>query len=231
MDQHSERIWQRGNARQIMREARQRFRTESRENLPAAHVAFASVHYSLIKQYVKSFRLLAAWHAWRAAYHVNVASTILQDNPAFFHNDQIDIMSTIWLRVPEWLGGDRASAEKFLKYALGPNNDREMKPHTRAFLNIRQGEILLQRGDVEGAWDYYCEARHLIYQINDEDLPDREQQLVRVLRHVGFFYYDQGSQGTGVDLLKWGKDLAARVAQDQYPEIVAGAEKRGIDLE
>lgn len=237
MDTLSETIWQRGSTVEIMREARGRFRANSKKDLPGAYVSLASVHYSLVKRYATWWKSpFALWHLWRAAWNIDVAFEVGGRNGDMtkFSPDQVDVISTILAKVPSWLGGDRVCATSLLNSALYLNHpwgSREMKPHTRALMLITLGEIEWQVGSKEQARKHYDEARYLAPVIEVEVSADRERQLVRVLSAVGFFYYDHGGQQyryQAKTLLEQALDLARSVSKDQEEKIIAEWRKRGF---
>lgn len=237
MDIHSERIWQRGSAMVIMREARKCFRDMVDRSPIVAHVTLASDHYSIVKRYMKWWQLpLGLWHLWCAARNVNVAFNIATGRFGFFSTNQIDVMATIWRKVPWWAGGNRNYAESAIVFALGPQHREaaSMKPHTRALLLISLGEIQWQGGQKWDARGNYSRALKLVPEIMRESSDDREQQAVRVLSAVGFFHYYYGStlywEDGGV-LLRQALNLARRVSKDQEEKILAECRKRGLQIE
>lgn len=233
MNKHSDAIWQREDARKIMREARKRFRNERRENPVAAHVALASDHYSLIKRHTNAWwrKPLALWHAWCAAWNANRADDIVGD-PTTLTLDQIDVITTIWAKVPEWLDGKPLRARQLLEFALDHHREREsMKPHTRALMLTTLGDIKYRLGEVDAAWRFYHETESLMPVIETEDSEDRERQLVRVLTTVGFFYYDHAGGNLRLDGLTFVRRaliLARRVSTDQEEKIRVECRKRGL---
>jgi len=229
----SEMIWQRGSARKIMRETRKWFRTNAIEDLPSAYIALASAHYSLVKRYVNRWwkKPLAVWHVWRAAWNVNIALAVAGGNTSRFGVDQIDVITTILAKAPSWLGGDCVCALSLLNSALYlnvPAGDT-MKPHTRALMLITLGDLEWNVGNSELARRHYDEARKLISAIEIEGSPDRELQLIRVLKKVGFFYFDDSYESDryfGEKLLTRALELAREFSKDQTEEILAEWKKR-----
>ncbi|MEK7112355.1 MAG: hypothetical protein AAB875_03425, partial [Patescibacteria group bacterium] len=146
MDEHRKMIWQRGDARQIMREARRRFSSLS----PQSQVALASAHYSLVKRYWSWWQWpLALWHMWRAWANANMAVTLV-DDPVRLTSDQIDVVTTIWIKSPGFLR-DLRRAEHLLTFAL--IEKPAMKPHTNALMLITLRDILWKRGEGDYAWE------------------------------------------------------------------------------
>lgn len=227
MDTHTEAIWNRGNAREIMREARKRFREElAKGNHTSAHTALASAHYSLVKRYLSPapirVRHLAVWHMWRAAVHAN---EVRGSNLDF---DQVDVVSTILSKAPWWLGGDASTALSLVTRALINERDygMPMVPHTKAFFLIRRAEIYMKWGmhaiQVEGCYDA---ASRLLPDITDE------RQKCRVLSAIGFFEFDTLGVNYGQQAIAEALGIAHRVSRDQYDKILTEAWKRGMDLD
>lgn len=231
MDKYSEMIWQRGPVVEIMPEARKRFRETVETNPVAAHVALASVHHSLVKRYMvtRQQKLLVAWHGWRALFHARTADRLGLKN---FH--QADVVSSVLLR---GFASDRRRALEIIKQALyssAPSESAEMDPHTRALMLCNLGEMEYRTGTPKRAYERYAEARNLISSIEAEDSSDREQQLVRVLAKVGFFYYEHGSKPErywATKLVGRAINLADSVAKDQAEKIRAEAHRCGYRLE
>ena len=223
--------WNRGLARFIMQDGRARLRAAKKT--PGARVAFASDHYTLAKRYLGFWwRPVAAWHMACAARQVNLASRGAES--VQFNADQVDVMTTIWAKVPRVLGGNRAKALDYLESALALDfwDVEHLKPHTRALMLISLGG-LVHRDDAEGAWKCYEKAEGLIPAIEKEDASDRAQQLVRVLSAVGFFYIDNGAEELGRqgrELVRRARVLAGRVSKDQLLKIQAGCRQRYIKL-
>ncbi len=235
MNAYSEKIWRRGSAVEIMREGRERFRESVALSPIAAHVALASVHYSLIKRYMNSWwqKPLAFWHLWRAAWNINTAFRFADGGINAFGIDQIDVATRVLAKTPSWLGGDRVCASSLLNSALflnSPAGDR-MKPHTRALMLITLGDIEWEAGGQEQAWAHYTAARRLLSAIEEEDVPDRERQLIRVLAAIGLFYYDHSPLSERYwarKLVTRAIDLAHQVSKDQERKIIAEWHKRGF---
>src|SRR3989344_4429412 len=213
MDTHSEQIWQRGSASEIMQEARKRFHEMASKGSVAAHVALASVHYSLVKRYMVWWRRpIAVWHMWRAVCHSNKAG----EEARFFRYmtlDQIDVVTTIWRGASPWLGGGVRKAKKGVTFALGPDHPeaRAIKPHTRALLLISLGEIEWQSGAKDDSRGRYFLASSLVPAVLQEEFDDRERQAARILSAVGFFYLDNGGAVTcisGRQMISEALDLA-----------------------
>lgn len=234
MDSLGEKIWKRGSAREIMREAQRRFNDVVRKDPVAAHVALASVHYSLVKRYMEAWwqKPLAVWHLRRAVRHAEFAGNRARLF-SWMTIDQIDVVTTIWRKAPFWLGGDMRLARRGVQSALSSfhTGANSVKPHTRALLLISRGEIERLAGDMVAAQEDYDAAFALVPAIEGEDSPDREYQLVRVLSAVGFFEYDHGSDSGKY----WAKkkitcalDLAHRTSRDQEEKILTECRKRGL---
>lgn len=233
MDSHAEKIWQRGSARQIMEEARRRFRMDKWQDLTGAHVALASAHYSLVKRYLGSWwqRPLAAWHMWRAVLHAKKAHVLSgRTREGMLKANLADVVTRIYTVAPSWLGGDPRTAERLLEFTLDsryPEADF-MKPHARALMLITLGDLKWRQGSTV-AWEHYDKARELIPAIEAEDSPDREKQLVRVMSAVGFFYYDHGHEELreeGEELINEAANLAGRHSADQFLKIGSEWAKR-----
>ena len=225
MDSHAAMIWQRGSARQIMREARKRFEVASQDDLPSAYVALASTHYSLVKRYRGSWPglVVAAWHVWRAVWNVNCACAVMNGSVSHFSADQVDVITTIWVKTPRWMGGDPVAVISLLNTVLYLNPP-PMKPHTRALMLIRLAE-LETHDDLGDPRNRIEEAEMLIPSIKKEDSEDREQQLVRILFKIGVFYLERhsgiASFTRATDYLDEALSLADRVSKDQAAKIRA----------
>lgn len=224
-------IWQRGSAREIMREARLRYR-ESWEKDPAgAHVALASTHYSLVKRYVESWWQwpLGLWHLRGAVFHANQAT----NSGVLSTFEQVDVCSTILSK--SLSRRDREKAEVLVVKALVslPLHAVSVgvKSHTHALLWCTLGEVRLKNGDMVSASTAFSRALGLVKSIEEEISEDREEQLSRVLAKIGFFVYDHVDRGTGVYYLKRAYGAAwNRGATDQVEKVKAGCRKRGIQL-
>lgn len=233
MDKYSEMIWQCGSAREIMQEARKRFRVDSRRNLLNAHVAFASVHYSLVKRYMAWWKKpVAAWHMWRASEHAHAAYNAAgADTFAAMTIDQIDVVTRIWSKsISRW---PLQLAAEGIVFALAYHPERDgMKPHTRALMLITLGEIEYGSGNLEDSRRRIREAENLIRLVMKESSEDREQQLVRVLFGIGAFYREHHSGKTeflwSQDYIEQALDLADRVSTDQAAKIRAWRGKLGV---
>ena len=237
MDAHAESIWNRTKSREkTLTEAYWRFDRDFSRNHMGAHIALASTYYSLVKRNLglKPGVVLAFWDMRQAVVHVNRAVEFAEhlENLSV---DELDVVSRIWLKVPWWLGGDIERAEKAILNALDLNHREAvtMKPHTRANLDISLGEIYFKSHGLSVAEYYHDQARQLIPKIREEESADREQQLVRVLTAVGFFYNDHGDPREQVEagnFLREAYALAQLVACDQIDKIEKGCRRRGIDL-
>lgn len=232
MDAHTEMIWQRGSARQIMREAHKRFQDTLEDSPEAARVALASAHYSVAKRYLRFWwqRPLAAWHMLQAASHAEIVCELRDLGWFKFTADQVDVIATILSKVPSWLGGNSERARRYLEDALWRHDDEyPMKPHTRALMLITLGGIESRRVGVSQAKEYYERARKLIPEIETEDSPDRERQLVRVMAGVAFFEYDHELEKYFArKMIGRARDLAEKVSPDQAEKIRAECLRRGI---
>lgn len=224
MSEQSDRIWQRGDARQIMKEARQQFYgTVAAGRETDALITLASVHYSLAKRYWNGlWKLVGAWHLWRAC--INIANVDVTKMSL----DQIDVCSTVWSKAPRWLGGDQGRAFTAIRFALELHPDTEsMKPHTRALLHITLGNIEMQdptKHQGHAAVQYRA-AEAMVHLIEEE------KQLVRVLAAIGFFYFDTGGDHmTWYSYLVEALSLAQKVSRDQEEKIRNGLRKRRILL-
>lgn len=229
MDAHKEAIWNRGNAREIMKGARFRFNTAgagvSLDRAVEAHVALASTHYSLVKRYLSPapiwLRHLAVWHMWRAMVHAKLAFQYNVLDP-----DQTDVVSTILVKAPKWLGGDPHGATRLINKSL--LSKKEMSPHTKAFLLIRYGDAGMKLGKPSTeVVKYYDEALRLEGTITDD------RQRCRVLAAIAFFKIDHDpylSSGiSGTVLIREAAELAKKVSRDQYEKILVECKKRYID--
>lgn len=250
-DQHKDDIWQRGDARKIMREARVRFRRDLQvekspgahlvllEQTPESHVALASTHYSLVKRYLAPapiwMRPLAVWHMRRAVVHVKKA-----DRLGFDNYDQVDVAATILTKAPWWLGGDINRALYLVEDALfnmEPLDEMpEMLPHTRSFLEIRMAEILMRKGRTpRQVARWYRSAYEREGEINSESDADMAwRQWVRIASDCGFFFYDHGLGSEGQYLIRTalvmsrGKHGFGPSSLDQEKKILAEMHKRGL---
>jgi len=98
----SDMIWQRGDAREIMREARAHLRATHKENV-AAHIGLASAHYSLVKRYLEGWRrLIGAWHMLRATSHAQYAAIMASHQERELSLDQVDVVTTILAKANRW---------------------------------------------------------------------------------------------------------------------------------
>ncbi|MBI2086864.1 MAG: hypothetical protein HYT69_01710 [Candidatus Zambryskibacteria bacterium] len=227
----SELIWQRGSAREIMREARERFRDSI--GLPAGkHVALASVHYSLTKRYLDRWWQipLAWWHSWRAVIHARKAYAM-----GVTDYNQADVVSRI---LSKGITRDRRRAMEILQQVLSyipASESAELLPHARALMLCTLGELEWRRGNTHLARRNYYDALQLVPAIEQELSDDRERQLVRVLKAIVFFYLDHGDSNDiymlGVELLKRTLELTRRVSKDQEEKVLAGCRRRGISIE
>ena len=224
-DKHGESIWNRGDARKIMREARKRFSSDT--DPVSAHCGLASAHYSLVKRYVRPAPIwlwhLAIWHMWRAAVHAKRAHKLGLDKA-----DQVDVVSRILLKVPRWLGGGPKLAAKIAQLALqydAHNEQAEMLPHTRALLLMTLAECQERRGgSLRDGFSYCRQALDLEADIRKEK--ERRialQQLCRVKKQAGAFYLRHPENiidlGFGRHLLYEAELLAMDVSRDQLLEI------------
>ncbi len=232
-DTHADDIWQRKSARQIMKEARKRFRElEAVGDYAGASTQLGSVHYSLIKRYLSPepiwVRFLAVWHMWRAVFHAHRVSFGLM--PRTFN--QVDVVTTILSKAPKWLGGDveTAHALALSAFAMPWLYEGEMSLHTRALLLIRLGELGLEVKKKQTPWEVesnYSQALDIATAVSDQ------QQLCRILSSVGFFYVDYpelGKRDQGIDNLEYALAIAYAVSKDQEGKILGECRKRGIDL-
>lgn len=214
-----------------MKEARKNFALDSVSNLPSAHIALASVHWSQVSQYAFTFYLkpLASWHVWRATSNVKVALLKLGVKvDEYFNSDQIEVAARILAKSPQWLGGDRVLAHSVLTTVLMKRLFHKMKPHTRALLMITLAEIDASWGKIESGIRHMQDARFLIKEIEVEDCDDREQQLVRVLSAVGFFLFDHERNEEYYWMIVRARELARRVAPSQLPKIEHERKVRGM---
>lgn len=238
MDAHAQAIWSGSKSRKkILEEARFRFRRDVKTSPVAAHVSMASVRYSLVKRSWPWMPHLALFDMRRAVVHSNrgLGNARYLDSMTA---DQLDVVSTVWRRAPWWLGGSTALARRAIEAALKPDYFEvgRMKPHTRALLLISLVDILWREKKHGEAWRRLEEAKQLVPAIKEEDSPDREHQLVRVYKHIGFFERDH----TEVDSIAWnlslmylrgGLDLARRIgARGQELDIIAGIKKRKLPI-
>ncbi|MBX4195804.1 hypothetical protein KW796_02530 [Candidatus Parcubacteria bacterium] len=249
MNAYKEAIWNRGDAREIMREARRRFRVLMRdsefEHTPDPHVALASTHYSLVKRY-KKFDPRAIWHAWRAAKHANAAANL--DAVSHYKNitpDQADVLSTILTKVPKPLGGSLSRARSIARVAL--HRAEEMLPHTYAFLILRLAEIDLALGFAKGVvLDKYIRAKSLKESVlSEEDKVMAKRQWCRIASAIGLFYIDILEEDVGryaddritcegeellVEALRLSREVldGRQLSRDQELKILIELRNRGI---
>jgi|SRR3989344_2333103 len=233
----SEMIWQRGSAHAIMKEARKNFNRTSLIDPMDAHIAFASVHYSMIKRYREHWWQLplAFWHLLQAVsfadYAIDGEESYGEGDPVTA--DQLDVLTTIWSKSPAWMNR-RRYAELALGYALSSDHPEanSMKSHTRALMLIRLGEIEYGFGNLEGSRGRIRQAENLVHLIKNEPSDDREQQLVRVLFGIGAFYREHHSGKTeflwAQDYIEQALDLADKVSKDQAAKIRAWRRKLGV---
>ncbi len=227
MDEHREMIWQRGDAREIMKEARKRFRNPIVISV-GKYTALASVHYSLVKRYTGLQWSIALWHLWWALKHARTAFVL-----GITSYDQADVVSRILSR---GFSRDRRRAKEILEQVLKyvpASESAEMVPHTRALMLCTLGKIKYDLGDTDAGWRHFSEARELLPAIRDEESPDREQQLVRVMVAVGFFFWEHGGgpiKSDGSHLIWMALNLACRVSKDQEMKIRARARKVDYSL-
>lgn len=237
MDTHSEAIWQQRSAREIMKEARRRFRVceDDSEFAGSAqnHVGLASVHWSLVKRYNGWKMPLAVWHILRATAH---ARTALKRGGLDFN--QVDVVTSILGKAPRWLGGDPRGARTLicetLAYVPVAEPQDEMLPHTRALLHVSLANIENRMGKINSAMWNTERALQLRNAIEREE-PRRhaQQQLCRVLAACGFFYWDLGghsNEDRGRALLQDAAWHAKTVSRDQFHKIRRECKKRGIKL-
>lgn len=235
MSKLSEMIWQRGSSRQIMKVARAKYREEQRVDDSAradisTRVALASVHYSLVKRYMGLWLPFALWHMWRA---------IVQAEKAYgnglrkFSVDQIDVITTIWLKAPKIFGDRRLLAERALSYALNRHPDRaSTKPHTRALLLLTYADLHQSFGRKALARDHIEEVGEIIKEYSSLI---EIRQFIRILSKIGFFYIDYPRD---VDDLYKGKVMVSDaltmagsgVDKDQEEKIRHEFRKRGISF-
>lgn len=217
-------IWDGGPAREIMELSKAMFDFMVERAPVFAHVERASDHYSLVKRYLSPapfwLRHLAVWHMWRAMVHAKLA---FQYN--VLDSDQTDVVSTILVKAPKWLGGDPHGATRLINKSL--LSKKEMSPHTKAFLLIRYGDagMKLGKSSAEVA-KYYDEAEKLVPQIVDE------RQKCRVLAAIGFFRVDHFKSDSdialGMTLVANAAALSRKVSKDQHMKIEAEMQKRGM---
>jgi hypothetical protein len=249
-DSHREDIWQRGNARKIIKEAKKRFRESERAgDYAGASTAYASTRYSLAKRYLAPaplwLRPLAVWNMLVAIYHARRVSDGLM--PRTF--DQVDVVSRILSKAPSWLGGDKQTAKALIVNVFNyiPVNEPqdEMLPHTRALMLVTLGEIELALGkklDDYEPFKAYEAAKALKSSILAEsDKQLAERQWCRVIAACGFYWVDLA---TYLDRVKKGRadtshlhrtgwldvhealGIAQRTSADQCAKIVVEMHRR-----
>ncbi|KKT81207.1 MAG: hypothetical protein UW78_C0014G0012 [Candidatus Azambacteria bacterium GW2011_GWA1_44_9] len=169
MDKRSEIIQGSNSAREIMREARRRFKETLKLNPVAAYVALANTHCLLIRRYMSWWQWLSALsHMACAMGHAKNASLIAAQTSIGLTADETDVVARIFAKSPWWLGGDRAVALSFLYMALYLGKDPGMKPHTRALMLMTLAEIEVDFGDEDNGWKHYQEAVGLCPEIESE---------------------------------------------------------------
>ncbi|MBI2065666.1 MAG: hypothetical protein HYT68_01175 [Candidatus Zambryskibacteria bacterium] len=228
MNKLSEMIWQRGSARQIMREARKRLNDAvAPGQFIGAYVALASAHYSLIGRYTEHWwqMPLALWHWRRALVHARTAKML--GLPNWGHVDVVARVLSKGSRL------DIFQAWRSLHQALhdiAPFKRAEMKPHARALMTITLAEIEWGWKNQDIAFRLYAEALDLVSDVEDESEPDRDRQLTRILSALGFFYFEHGGElrDTGLNLILEALELAKKCSRDQEMKIRARARKLGV---
>ncbi|MBX4200318.1 hypothetical protein KW790_02560 [Candidatus Parcubacteria bacterium] len=242
-----EQIWQRGNARKIMKEARVAFKLKKYSDPVGAHVKLASVHYSLVKRYMSPWWKLplAVWHLRRAVVHAWVAYHLGLNN-----FDQIDVVSRTFFKAPEYLGGDINLAHVIVTDALfrTPLNEPmdEIPYHTRALLLVTQAEIEEEIGELPlvGIASLYMDAIALRPKIlKEKDEPMAMRQWIRVATSTGLWFFDHidairgeknyifdDPENVAYDYLIEAYNLAEPLSTDQALKILTESQKRGIDL-
>ena len=231
MDAHREMIWQRGPKQEVLREEHRRFRASMKTDLVSAHVSLASVYATLAGQYSGWRRVYAVWYAWRAVHNAKDADRITCHKPGGLKADQADVVSAILAKAPWWVGGNSRQAVDIAQYSLYVHPDRhQMKPHTRALLEITIGRVYEKRKEISFAEVHFGRACDLFAEIEGEDSDDRDCQLVRVASSVAFFYLNHrlGDRYWANKLLTRSLELADRVSRDQAEKIRAEMRKRGL---
>ncbi len=221
-------IWQRGSAKKIMFAARRSFRNTIFSDPTAAEVSLASTHYSLVKRYANGlFWPLALWHMWRALVRARIA--VVRGLKSF---DQMDVVTRILSR--GWTR-DVKRAKKILEQALAysaPSESSEMRPHTRALVLITLGDLEFRGENEIKARHLYDDAYKLIPEIEKDRVSlDQDRQLVRVMKAIGFFFYDLSEKDSRLrtwarELLAKALSLALEVSRDQAVHISAELQKR-----
>lgn len=237
MDAHKEAIWNRGNAREIMKEARKRY--GGRSNSASFSTTLASTHYSLVKRYVAPapiwLRCLAVWHMWRAVVHVRKAHRLGSDSYS-----QLLVVAEILTRAPRWLGGSPRLAiqisEDALAYAASaPNEMAEMVPHDEALFHVALAQAREKNGtflqDVEVGYRIAVSLKERILAEPDREMA--EKQWVRIAFAAGIWYHTRNwrsYQRDGADLIREAHRLAESVSLDQLEKIRAWASAHDFSL-
>jgi hypothetical protein len=205
-----------------MREARANFRRDRKKHPASARVTLASVHWTLAGRR----NLMTLWHMRRAVVLAKKA-LVLKGGGYLFNPNQIDVITSILARTPEWLGGDMQLAKRELEYVV---ENMEMKPDTQALMWCTLGEIYCHTRDKAREFYAYTQAAELLPAIEEEDSDDREEQAIRVRRKVGLYCYDRGDTTIGIGHLRRAYLKACLIAKDQVMKIEAECKSRKIDL-
>ncbi len=239
-------LWGAGPAREIISLALRIYREEmygDREDDPenktpdpvGALVGLASVYYTLAKRlpFGPCYFYLAVQNADNA-YRLSLSSP--GNRRSVLTTDQVDVISRIWSKTPNLLGGrlKRAAAVGLISRALRERK-AEMKPHTQALMLITQRDILWRAGKEDLAFDACSEAESLLPEIDREDSPDRNEQWVRVATDAALFYFDKSGmpedKEESRELLIEALDRARKCgARDQEVKILREMEKRDIPV-
>jgi len=234
VDSHREMIWAGGPAREIMKEARKRFRdgTRHEDNIPA-RTALASVHWSLIKRYHGWQHTLAVWHMLCAVWHVRRALRL----GSLSSYGQVSVVGSILSKSPRWFGGDIYLASRLIQRTLTSsrsvaNEMAEMEPHDEALLEVLLGEIFPKKNEshrARGCFERAVALRQKIMEERDSLLARR--QWIRVALACGVYFSAQNSlpdQHLGRRLLEDALYFARFLSKDQLPRVRDECTKHGI---
>jgi hypothetical protein len=228
---HSENIWQRNSARQIMQEGRARVKkTLGTKNEVPARIQLASDEYALWKRYFSPLGLpLLVWHVVGSCWQVRKAIDLAWTWGYPLNPDQIDVLSTILRKAPKPLK-DLQSAAILLESGLMNPHAFDMKPHTKAFLWIGTAEVEIARGlSPERAETFYQKVAEIRPAITDK------RQASRVDSAIAFYYLglknsDQVRVSIGTAALKSAFQLAREESRDQLLKLIAECKKRNISI-
>jgi len=228
---HSENIWQRESARQIMRESRNRLKEAlGTKKEVSARIQLASDEYALWKRYYNFICLpLLVWHVVGSCWQVRRAIDLAWKWGYPLNPDQLDVLATILRKAPRPLK-DLNAASILLNSGLLNPHAFEMKPHTTAFLWIGTAEVEMARGmSSERAESYYQKVLEIRPRILDK------RQACRVDAAIAFFFLgmknaDQMQLSIGRASLISAFRLAKETSRDQLLKLIAECKKRNISI-